>query len=351
MRIGIATVHTPGIFGGAEFLVNGLVDAVREGGHQVHKISVPFSFDAKSAARTMDLCAALDWKPYGGGQLDKLICLKFPSYSIEHPDKRVWLLHQHRAAYELYGTPYGWPANDPAIDELRQRIHATDREQLSKAQAVFTIAKRVSERLSLYSGVESKPIYHPPADAGTFVSAPALPYLFVPSRLEVLKRQDLVLKALALTKSPVQAIFAGGGGQRIQLEELAASLNLEDRIRFVGEVDRAEMIALYMNAQAVFFGPLDEDYGYVTLEAMLAAKPVVTCSDSGGPLEFVVDGQTGFVVSPEPQAIADALEKLMTAPNRAQDMGQAGLERYRSMDISWHRVVEHLLADLNATRP
>ena len=42
-----------------------------------------------------------------------------------------------------------------------------------------------------------------------------------------------------------------------------------------------------LEALGVIFPPLDEDYGYVTLEAMLAAKPVITCTDSGGPLEFV----------------------------------------------------------------
>ncbi len=71
------------------------------------------------------------------------------------------------------------------------------------------------------------------------------------------------------------------------------------------------MLNLYAHASAVFFGPLDEDYGYVTLEAMLSSKPVITCRDSGGPLEFVVNNETGYVTEPEPEEIAAALEKLM----------------------------------------
>lgn len=352
MRVGIATVHTPGIYGGAEFLVDGLVAAVHEAGHQTHKISVPFHFTPETApGRAMDLYEGLDWDRYGGGQIDRMVCLKFPSYLLTHPDKRVWLLHQHRSAYELYDTPYGWQRGREATDALRQRIHATDRKSLADARAVFTLSERVSERLATYSNIVSRPIYHPPANADQLRPAPALPYLFVPSRLEVLKRQDLLLRALAQTTLPVQAIIAGGGGQRVQFEELANSLGLGERVRFVGEISREEMVALYTNAQAVFFGPLDEDYGYVTLEAMLAGKPVITCADSGGPLEFVRDTETGYVVPPVPADIAEALDRLMSDPTRAKDMGEAGLARYRAMNISWHSVVDQLLADEPSRSP
>ena len=54
----------------------------------------------------------------------------------------------------------------------------------------------------------------------------------------------------------------------------------------------------------MYYGPFDEDYGYVTLEGFAAHRPVVTLTDAGGPLEFVTDGETGLVTLPEPQAIA-----------------------------------------------
>ena len=323
MRVGIATVHTPGIHGGAEFLVDGLVEAVRAAGHSVHKISMPFYFEPMdAAAKTMDHCLSANFLPYGGGQIDRMICLKFPAYMIRHPDKRIWLLHQHRSAYDLYGTPYGWLRGKKETDELRQRIIEGDTESLGgdapgSARAVYTIAERVCARLRQYNGIESKALYHPPANAEEFRLEPALPYIFVPSRLEGLKRQDLMLKALTACRSPVQAVFAGTGSMRKHLEAMAETLGLTDRVRFVGAVSRADMLNLYAHATAVFFGPLDEDYGYVTLEAMLSGKPVITCSDSGGPLEFVLDGETGFVTAPEPQAIAEALETLMGDAGKA----------------------------------
>jgi glycosyltransferase involved in cell wall biosynthesis len=103
------------------------------------------------------------------------------------------------------------------------------------------------------------------------------------------------------------------------------------------------MLSWYANSLGVFFRPYDEDYGYVTLEAMLSAKPVITCSDSGGPREFVLDGETGFVVEPRPELVADAIDRLAANPGRAAQMGQNGLASYASLGITWDHVVSTLL--------
>lgn len=343
MRVGLATVYTPGIHGGAEFLAEGLGNALKEAGHCLHYLRMPFQFEPPTVAHeVMGVARALDFSAYDGGQIDHLICLKFPAYLIDHPHKSVWLLHQHRSAYDLYGGPYGWPRGRAETDQLREAIIAADNESLGAAP-VYTIAERVSQRLRHYNGIESTALYHPPADAERFHCREALPYIFAPSRIEALKRQELLLRALALTPSQVQVIFAGTGSRLAQARNLACDLGLEDRVRFVGEVSREEMIALYANARAVFFGPLDEDYGYVTLEAMLSGKPVITCKDSGGPLEFVLDDQTGLITEPTPQAIAQAITALFSNPTKARDLGQAGHERYHAMGINWQSVVETLL--------
>jgi len=352
MRVGIATVHTPGIHGGAEFLVDGLVEAVRAVGHSVHKISVPFFFEPIDVAgRTMDQCLASNYVRFDGGQIDRMICLKFPAYMLQHPDKRIWLLHQHRPVYDLYGTPHGWQPGKSATDPLRTRIINEDKialggEEIGSARAVYTIAERVCSRLLQYNGIESKALYHPPANASEFRCKEALPYIFVPSRLESLKRQDLVLKALAECKTPINAIFAGAGGMRLHLEALAEQLGISSHVRFVGAISREDMLNLYAHSAAVFFGPMDEDYGYVTLEAMLSGKPVITCTDSGGPLEFVVDGETGYVTEPNPQAVAVALERLMENTALAARMGMAARTHYDGMDITWGHVADTLLEEI-----
>ena len=101
---------------------------------------------------------------------------------------------------------------------------------------------------------------------------------------------------------------------------------------------------LYLNALGVYFGPYDEDYGYVTLEGFAAHRPVVTLTDAGGPLEFVVDHQTGFVTEPQPEAIAHAFDVLFSNRPQAKAMGEAGHEVLRERVPGWPEVVARLTA-------
>jgi glycosyltransferase involved in cell wall biosynthesis len=87
----------------------------------------------------------------------------------------------------------------------------------------------------------------------------------------------------------------------------------------------------------------------VTLEAFLAQKPVVTATDSGGPLEFVLDGVNGFVREPTPEALADAVRRLAADPGLARRLGSSGLERARQ--VTWEGVVSRLLAPVTGGVP
>jgi glycosyltransferase involved in cell wall biosynthesis len=91
------------------------------------------------------------------------------------------------------------------------------------------------------------------------------------------------------------------------------------------------------------FPPFDEDYGYITLEAFLARKPVVTTTDAGGPLEFVEDGVTGLVAEPSPESIGAAINRLADERRFAQSLGNSGYDRVRA--ISWDGVVDRLMAN------
>ena len=91
------------------------------------------------------------------------------------------------------------------------------------------------------------------------------------------------------------------------------------------------------------YAPVDEDYGYITLEAFLARKPVVTASDSGGTLEFVEDGVNGAVCAPQAEAIGAAINRLVADRSRAAALGGAGYERARQ--VTWNGVIEQLVGD------
>ncbi len=221
---------------------------------------------------------------------------------MRHPQHVVWLMHQHRAVYELFDPSEA----TPELRDLREKIVAYDTRALSGITRIFANSRRVAERLRQHNGLEATPLYHPPPDAEHLCGGDAWDYVFFPSRLESLKRQDLLIEAARHVATDTKILIGGEGPQRSRYERLIEKHALGDRVRLIGAFSETERIALYAHALAVVFPAFDEDLGYVPLEAMYAAKPVVTCQDSGGPLEFVVAGETGEIVDPSPGALAGA---------------------------------------------
>jgi glycosyltransferase involved in cell wall biosynthesis len=348
MRILIATAQVPFVRGGAEILAEGLMRALRAQGHAAEIVAIPFKWYPPERILDQVLaCRLLDVSESGGDSIDRVVGLKFPAYLIPHPHKVLWLLHQFRTAYELWDNPFGDLHHYPNGPQVREAIQRLDQRLIPEARAVFTISKNVSSRLWRYCGIDSIPLYHPPAAFEQFYSAEAEDYFFYPSRLASLKRQALVLQALATTQRPVRVRFAGSADEPQYGEELAMlahDLDIEHRVEWLGQVTEDEKRALYAHTLGVIFPPVDEDYGYVTLEAMLASKPLITCTDSGAPLEFVLNDETGLIAEPSPQAMAAAMDQLWNDRDMARALGEAGRKRYDSLHISWMTVVERLVS-------
>ena len=139
-------------------------------------------------------------------------------------------------------------------------------------------------------------------------------------------------------------VGAASGDYAKQVTRTIRELGLEDRVILRGLVSEDEKLDLYARCLAVYYGPYDEDYGYVTLEAFFASKPVLVLSDSGGPLEFVTDGETGYVVPPDADRIAQSLRSLLDRPELAVRMGQAAKASLSDKRLSWDYVIERLLS-------
>jgi len=348
MRILIATVQVPFIRGGAEIHAEGLRDALRNSGHEAEILAIPFKWYPPE--RILDhilACRLLDVSEVAGTRVDRLIGLRFPAYLIPHPNKVLWILHQHRTAYDLWDHALSDLVYYPNGSQVRDAIEQADRALIPEARAVFANSRNVAQRLKRFCDIDSTPLYHPPPDAEKFYSSNAADYLFFPSRLCIPKRQELALEALALTRNPVRLSFAGISDHpdyADKLQSLARKLKVQKRVEWLGGIDEDEKRARYASALAVVYPPVDEDYGYVTLEAMLAGKPVVTCCDSGGPLEFVIDQSTGLITDPAPKSLAAAFDFLWENRERAKAWGEAGRARYESLNLSWSNVVQKLLA-------
>jgi glycosyltransferase involved in cell wall biosynthesis len=348
MRILIATTHVPFISGGAEAHAANLRDALREAGHEAEIIAVPFKwYPPEKILDHMLACRLLDLTEVAGTPVDLLIGLKFPAYLIPHPNKVLWILHQFRTAYELWDHPLGDLIYAPDGQEVRDAILQADRNLIPQARAVYANSGNVARRLKEYCEIDASPLYHPPPHAEKFYAGEAGDYLFFPSRLCLPKRQSLVLEALAQTKQPVRVRFAGTPDRPRYAEELKAQarkLKLGARVEWLGQVTEEEKREHYAHALGVVYPPVDEDYGYVTLEAMLASSPVITCTDSGGPLEFVRAGETGLIAEPTPQALARAMDQLWENRAQSKSWGEAGRALYEGMNISWSNVIRRLLA-------
>lgn len=340
----VCEAQVPFVHGGAEIHVRELVRELRTRGYEAELVSVPFKWYPKE--EILPHAAAwrlLDLSESNGRPVDLVIASKFPTYFVRHPNKVAWLIHQYRAAYELCGTPYSDFAHNELDVGLRDTLIRLDTQMLGECRAIFSNARNTATRLATYNGLIATPLYHPPRLASRLQPGPYGDYVLSVGRMESVKRVDLVVRAIA-NVSGVRLLVAGDGTQRAQVEREVSTLGLQERITFLGSVGDDDLVRLYAGALAVVYPPFDEDFGYVTLEAFLARKPVVTCRDSGGPTEFVVDGVNGFVCAPEAEEIARAIGQLAGDPRRAASMGNAGYDRART--ITWDGVVEKLTTAL-----
>ena len=341
-KVLILEAQTPFVHGGAEILVRQLAGALRERGFEADIASIPFRDDPReelmahaAAWRLVDVSQSL------GHSIDLAIATKFPTYFVRHPVKVAWLVHQHRAAYELCGTPFSNFEHSEQDVGLRKRLIELDTQMLGECTRLFAIARTVSARLEKFNGLTAEPLYHPPKLARQLKPGPYGDYMLTVTRLEHVKRVDLAIDAFVHVDRRLRLVIAGDGSARQRLEERIEQNGLRQRVTLLGRVSDEQIVDLYAGARGVLFAPYDEDYGYVTLEAFLARKPVVTAADSGGTLEFVIDGTNGFVTAPSGEAIAEAINKLAGDTRLAASLGENGHDRARA--VTWDGVVEKLV--------
>jgi glycosyltransferase involved in cell wall biosynthesis len=346
----IAVVHPQTAFsrGGAETHTEALVRALKTAGHEAEMVTVAGKwYPATELLHQMAVWRALDLSESNGLKIDMVIALKFPAYLVPHERKVVWLIHQHRSAYELWDHPeYADLSKQEEGPVVRDMVWQSDRVALGEAKRIFTNSKNVQERLWTSLRLSSEVLYHPSPPTEALLAMEPGPYgdyNFLPGRMEALKRQPLVIEAMRHVKSPVQLVLVGSGPDEPMLRELVHEYKLGDRVRFEIGVSDERLHELYLGALGVHYGPFDEDYGYVTLEAFAARRPVITTTDSGGPLEFVTDGETGLITPPEPQWIAEAFDRLFLDRALAKRLGIAGNARVRSTVPGWADVVARVL--------
>jgi len=350
MRIGVARIQVPFVYGGAERHAASLVQALERYGHQATEITLPFKwYPVEAMVNSIQAAILTDLSSNADAQVDMLIGLKFPAYLMPHPNPVFWILHQHRRAYDL------WSAGDSELLEhpkglaVKALIEAEERKAFARStRPIFANSQNVAGRLKTYLNLEATPLYHPPPLADHLYTERYDGPIFAPGRISPTKRVDLMLRALAQAPASVSLEIAGVAENPAYLAEmhaLARQLDVEHRINWLGGISDKDLLERYARTRAVLFTPLDEDYGYITLEAMLAGKPVITVTDAGGPLEFITDGQEGRITAPTPHALAQAMAELSEDAPLAERLGQSGRARYLAMNINWETVISQLTGE------
>jgi glycosyltransferase involved in cell wall biosynthesis len=340
MRVAVCAPQVPFVRGGAELMADELVLAVRRAGHEAELVTIPFKW--YPGTRVLDqafLWRLVDLTESDGRPIDRVIATKFPAYCVRHPNKVAWVLHQFRQAYDYDRTELGQFSESAEDRATRRAIERLDGVALGEARRVFATSRNVADRLARYNGIAAELLPHPPQSLA-YRTAEAEGFVLSVNRLDRAKRIDLLIEAAKVEPS-LRIVIAGDGPDRERLEQLASGLN--GQVEFAGRVDDERLADLYARCLAVYYAPLDEDFGMVPYEAFLSSKPVLTTTDAGGPLEVVHDRSTGVVVAPEPAELARAALYLASHGDEAREWGLAG--KALAERVTWDACVDALLGE------
>jgi len=382
----IAPSPVPFTIGGAELLFSGMQDAINNyTSHQCELIKLTTKENT-----FWDLVESY-YKFYqlDLSHFDMIISTKYPSWMVRHRNHIVYMVHPLRGLYDTYHLCNDDPEvpaqlrtglvkeilditeirirKDKNVEDLFQKLFQLRSEQDNYTKELFTFPgpfirkiihildswalsyENIREYFSISENVKRRQDYFPPSARVKVIYPPSkiedfecrgFEYLFTASRLDSPKRIDMLIEAMKFVPHNIRLKIAGEGPEKARLMELAQG---DTRIEFLGFVTENGLVDLYANALAILFVPQDEDYGYITIEGMMSAKPVITAFDSGGPLEFVSDSKTGFIVDPDPKHIADKINYFVEHVEEARKMGLLANEKVKN--ISWNNFVAKLIGE------
>jgi glycosyltransferase involved in cell wall biosynthesis len=342
MKVVIASTVVPFVYGGGTLIVDWLDEALRERGHEVEVLRLPFPMDSRGALKAMVGLRLLHLED----SCDRLVTIRYPSHVIRHPAKAAWFLHHQRGMFDLWGSWHQEMPSGRTADRYRELLAEADRVGLSEARGVFSPSRIVRDRLRTFNDIEAEVLYAPVWRPERFRNDGYGDYLFMPSRLTSTKRQYLAIEAMRHVTTPVRLVIAGPPDVDTYEGELRGLIGDDDRVELLaGWISEEEKVELLAGCLAVPYLPVMEDsYGYPSIEAHHAGKGVITVTDSGGVLELVVDGINGRVVKPDPVALAECFDELWEDRALAARLGAAGAGRMTELGIDWDHVVDSLLA-------
>lgn len=198
------------------------------------------------------------------------------------------------------------PLIRPLVKNIINHYRKSYIKSLNSMTNIYVNSRHTQKNIDKYAGLKSNVIY-PPIETKKFKWNEQGNYYLSLGRLESKKRIELIIKAFI--KMPKRnLIVTSGGSQYLNLKKLA---NNASNIYFTNWVTDKELISLIANSIACIYIPADEDFGMSAVESMAAGKPIITVAE-GGISESVIDGETGFILPPDPtiDILIDSINKM-----------------------------------------
>ncbi len=343
MRI-IITVPWGQRLGGAEAMLQGVLDGARDSGHELEVVFFepgPWPEELAAAGLRVEVLRAGRLR-----QAHRWLATVFRLARLFHRRKPDLILNWS-AKTQLYGAPAAllvgmanrvvwWQQAIPKrswLDGSATLLPAAAigcYSQTSVRAQARLFPARPTFAVSAGSPIPAAQTGEPPLSLPTDV-----PIVGLVGRLQAWKGQDRLLRAQAILHDrghPMHLVIVGGDSYELSpeyagsLEPLARELGLSDAVTMTGEVPDA---GPYVEQMDILVNASDpEPFGIVILEGMARGVAVVAVN-SGGPSEFVEDGRTGMLArSGAPEDLADALEPLLVSPQLRAQIGDTGRERY-----------------------
>lgn len=376
------------IIGGFEIVVERIIKGLKKYGHHVQlikidmlekrhtlgNISIPQDIYNKNEeffryAMSIQKYQKLDLRAY-----DCVICTQPPSFAVAHPKTIVLFYHHLKIYYDLFDVYLKCIAKDEALHrKTQQLVKKIDNEYITNEKFYLAGSEHVAKRLVEFNKISEDRIKVFRAGINEeyfeYNGKTSFNHPICVGRHEFPKRPELFMSAMKHLPDLKGKLIGTGGktedlklldqylqdasqkGQRIEdyklwtetifnVHTLKYSNTNDSNVIFTGKISDKELINEYAQALCVICPAYEEDYGLTAIEAMAFGKPVIACNDGGGYVEFIEQGENGFVVEPTGEAIAEKIRFLKDNPSELKRMSKNAYEYSRK--YSWDIVLSEL---------
>jgi glycosyltransferase involved in cell wall biosynthesis len=280
----------------------------------------------------------LAWRTLGNESFDVVVS---SSHAFAHTVRLGPPAHTRHLSYVHSPARYIWSPNvdgrgsNPLLGVPRRLLRTVDLRLSRHVHSYAANSVEVRDRIRRYWKRDAV-VIHPPVDVDHFAT-PAGPeqprdYLLGVGRWIPYKRFDLILEIAEAAGLPL--VIAGSGPEEARLRRAAERVGVP--VTFEVRPSRERLRELYHGALALVF-PVHEDFGIIPVEAQAAGTPVIGVR-SGGLLETVVEGETGFLVpSARPEDHAAAVRRVgeLSATRIREHARSFGRDRFAIRMTEW----------------